>query len=86
MRAGYKALNVYCSERYYVAYIAAEKDGKKVMLSAGDEYDMLGQGTRDESSSFKPLKLPDDVFFPQLSTQGRATWAIDEDQNLWMWG
>ena len=39
---GYTAMNVYCSTKHYVAFVAAKKDGKKVMLSCGDEMALLG--------------------------------------------
>ena len=65
---GYKALKVFCSERYYVAYVLAEKDGKRVVLSGGEDYEMLGQGESDDSPDFKPVKLPDDVTITKLVT------------------
>lgn len=64
---GYKVLNVYCSERFYVAFILAEKDGKKYMLSAGNEPPVLGQSEENAvTQSFKPLKLPENTFFVDI--------------------
>ena len=32
------------------------------------------------------MKLPDDVFFPTIITQGYTAFGVDEAKNLWFWG
>ena len=83
---GYKPLSVVCSDRQYVCFIHAEKDGQKVNLGGGSQSDLRGVGDDVAEGVLKPLKLPDKVYFPTIVTQGNAAFAIDEDKNLWMWG
>ena len=87
MPENYKAVQVFGCEKYYNLWVnATNVDGEMKTLAAGQSYELTAHGSTDRASSFKPMSLPDGVYFTQISNQSQTAFGVDNQGKLWTWG
>lgn len=83
MPEGYKCIKMWLSDKYYTIFATGEKiddPSIKKTFWAGQFY------TSTLNDKFEPLPLPEGTYIEELQSQYRIVTAIDQKQNLWIWG
>ena len=71
MPEGYQAKKVYGAEKYYNMWATcADADGGLKTFGAGNYTELTGHGESSNTSSFKPLKVPDGTHMTRITCQG----------------
>lgn len=82
---GYTGKAIFGSTHNIVWVNATNADGKMQTLGNGTNRKELGAINSDDHV-FRPLLLPDGIYFTKISSKGQTTHAIDNECNLWVFG
>ena len=86
MPEGQLAKKMWAHEKYNTMWVNCVDSSGRTKTFAGGQERQLGTDTDSHGHSFAPLAVPDGTYMIQITAHYDSTFAIDNKNNLWLWG